>query len=625
MKPIRQLDAGLVNKIAAGEVVDRPLSVVKELAENSVDAGATSITVEISEGGLASVRITDNGSGIDRESLPLAFSRHATSKISSFDDLARVATMGFRGEALSSIAAVAQVELLTKTRMDSLGTRTVVHGGKHVLSEEVGAVDGTTVIVSNLFYNVPARRKFMKKPATEAGYVSQAVERLALGNAGLAIRYISEGSIVFSTGGANDLKTAIMKVYGREAHAKLVEIAGSEGGMRLSGYIAKPEAARGNRQHQSFFVNGRYVSSRMLAQAVESSVKSMFGVGKFPLFVLNLAIGHEDVDVNVHPNKTDVRFCDEEAVFSFVQAVVRDCFRAGDLVPALPVARPEKPARGMLKAGGGHAAKLPAGGHAKAAAAGGSASDSASDSAHDSAPDSAPDSVSGFVSAVVPGRVSERAGAYAGEKSGPEETEAREPMRALGRARILGQVFSTYWVAEHGDSMFLIDQHAAHERILYEKFMAKLRAGGVASQSLVEPVELGLKPYEKAALDGNREALMAFGFGLDGDRMTAVPALFGGVAGAAFFRELLDRLAETGAPRGSVYEHRTEAVCMAACKAAVKGGQRLCEAEARAIIAELLDMENPFTCPHGRPTVAEISRRDVEKRFGRVCSARGMP
>ena len=333
MNQITQLSQSLINKIAAGEVVERPLSVVKELTENAIDAGAGTITVEIRDGGLTLVRVTDNGGGISAADLPLAFARHATSKITDFNDLMNVQTLGFRGEALSSIAAVAQVEMITKTREETAGTRVEIHGGKLISNSAIGAADGTSVSVANLFFNTPARRKFLKKPATEAGLISHCLERLALGNPGLVLRYINNGEIVFQTAGNGDLRTAMLNIYGREVAQNTATIDAAANQMRLHGLVGKPETARGNRRHGSFFINGRYVESKLISRAIEAAMKTMLPVGKFPVYALNFTLPADSLDVNVHPTKMDVRFAEEDAVFAFIEDAVRDALEEHNLIP----------------------------------------------------------------------------------------------------------------------------------------------------------------------------------------------------------------------------------------------------------------------------------------------------
>ena len=630
-RPITQLDVGLINKIAAGEVVERPLSVIKELVENSIDAGASSITVEISAGGIDMMRITDNGSGIPKDSLPLAFSRHATSKIASFDDLMTVETMGFRGEALSSIAAVSQVELITKTAYDAMGTRIVVHGGLHMSTDEISVTDGTTVVVSNLFYNVPARRKFLKKPQTEAGQVSHAIERLALGNTGLAIRYINDGNIVFITSGRNDLRAAILKIYGREAATKLVEVDYTEGSMIIKGYVAKPEIARGNRQHESFFVNGRYIASKLLTRAVESGLGNLYGLGKFPLFVLNLSLPHADVDVNVHPNKMDVRFSDEEAVFDFVQKAVVQSFRHESLVPEVKFPTKKSAAsQGVLENLWNGPAKPVYGRNMSVPLSIATPDGGGYQGAGNGKLNSLDDAVDSMKNNVEKDKdcifgLSDKSHNTKHEHTRPIspyiDAEPQSHRAFLSNPTIIGQIFSSYWLVTQGESLFLVDQHAAHERILYECIRERLKGGDVAKQILIEPIKLQLGQRESCIVDDNRGLLHEFGFETDGDTIVAVPVFVKGVADISFFTALVDKMSEVGFDKSSIHQHMLESIAVTACKAAVKAGGVICEGEAREIIEKLMGLENPYTCPHGRPTVIEITKKEIEKRFGRIQSA----
>ncbi|MCL2204428.1 MAG: DNA mismatch repair endonuclease MutL [Defluviitaleaceae bacterium] len=596
MKPIIQLEQRLIDKIAAGEVVERPLSVVKELTENAIDAGAGVVTVEITDGGLTMIRVTDNGVGIRAEELPLAFARHATSKIAKAEDLFSVLTLGFRGEALSSIAAVSQVEMLTKPQGAVMGVRAEVHGGHFVSRQHIGCANGTTVIVSHLFYNVPARRKFLKKPATEAGYISDCLQKLALGNPGLCIRYISNGQRIFQTSGNGDLRTAMLNIYGRDVASKLIGVdAGvgdGEGPVRLYGLLGKPELARGNRSHGTFFINGRYVQSRLLSTAVEAAFKTLLPGGKFPLYVLYLTLPAQLLDVNVHPTKMDVRFAEEEAVREFVQGALAEALGGHILIPTARIAR-------------------------------------GSDEVKEREPMYYP-----METAPAPAEnlsVREREDP---RTEGPRTESAPPPpvFTQLHRVapsesppffhhyRMLGLLFNTYWLVAQGESLFLVDQHAAHERVLYEEILRSAASGEVHSQPLLSPIPLRLTPRESQTLRDNEAHFHRLGFGLRWDdtaELTAVPFLFKGPVASGFFMELLDKLDEN-APGGDIYANKTELIAIAACKAAVKGGDALSEAEAHDLLKQLFEMKNPFTCPHGRPTIIEITRRELERRFKRA-------
>ena len=589
MKPIIQLEQRLIDKIAAGEVVERPLSVVKELTENAIDAGAGIVTVEIADGGLTMIRVTDNGVGIPAEQLDLAFSRHATSKIASADDLFAVGTLGFRGEALSSIAAVAQVEMITKPQLAITGTRFELHGGRYVDKREVGCPNGTTVIVSNLFYNVPVRRKFLKKPATEAGYISDCLQKLALGNPRLCIRYISNGQLVFQTNGNGDLRTALLNVYGREAAAKVMDVTADAPPLRLHGLLGKPETARGNRAHGTFFINGRYIQSKLLSSAVESAFKTLLPAGKFPLYVLHLTLPPDALDVNVHPTKMDVRFADEAGVCAFIQEALEKVLGANSLTPEIRL--------------GDHRAK-----------------ETPADIGQIDLPLYQPmqtlpaaantHTVREFDPASLPA-------ATQAEAPPPIEFSPAPATPLFPAYQILGLAFDTYWLVAQGESLLLIDQHAAHERILYEEILRSTDAAPTMAQPLLAPNPLHLTLREQQTLRDHAEYFTRLGFGLQFDpetALTAVPLLFKGPALGGFFMEILDQLADN---LSAEEKYKTEMIAVAACKAAVKAGDRLSQDEARTLIERLLKLDNPFTCPHGRPTMIEITRRELERRFKR--------
>jgi len=636
MKPIIQLNQPLINKIAAGEVVERPLSVVKELIENAIDAGASTITVEIADGGLASIRVTDNGAGIPADQILLAFARHATSKIASLDDLFEVGTLGFRGEALSSIAAVAQVEMITKTAGAVTGMRVEIHGGELVSQREIGAANGTTLVVNNLFYNTPARRKFLKKPGTEAGYIADCLQKLALGNPGLTIRYINNGEIAFQTNGRGDLNTAMLNVYGRETASKLVSVAAELEGMELTGLVAKPEAARGNRQRQSFFINGRLIQSKLLTQAVEEAARTMLPSGKFPAYTLNLVIPHEAVDVNVHPTKMDVRFQDDDGVYNFVRGAVREALTESNLIPEVrfggrkEVKAPLEQIRLPQSEERSDTSPVIARGHRSPAEVTkqpdkpnppdcfGRASQQRDSASRHTLNDIHTDS-----NAILPLPASnKRALSMREEGPGPQEP----PPRFFSNYRILGLIFGTYWLITQDESLYLVDQHAAHERVLYEEILEKTASGGINSQRLITPIPLRLTPRETSLLNDNLQLFNRFGFEITGTNdnntqkpasITAVPTLFKGPVSTGFFTDLLDKISEIGFSSAGVYAHKTEAIAMAACKASVKAGHNLTEAEANGLIEKMLTLENPFTCPHGRPTIIEITKRELTRRFKR--------
>ena len=623
MKPIIQLNQPLINKIAAGEVVERPLSVVKELLENAIDAGASAITVEIAEGGLSSIRVTDNGVGIPADQILLAFARHATSKIASIEDLFEVGTLGFRGEALSSIAAVAQVEMITKTAGAVAGVRVEIHGGQLISRAEIGTANGTTVLVNNLFYNTPARRKFLKKPATEAGYIADCLQKLALGNPDLTIRYINNGQIAFQTSGRGDLKTAMLNVYGHESAAKLISIDAALDETRLVGLIGKPEIARGNRGRQSFFINGRLIVSKLLTQAVEEATRTMLTSGKFPVYALSLAIPHEDVDVNVHPTKMDVRFADEDGVFRFICGAVREALTESNLIPELRFKEKTKlnsePAFEQMQV----------------------APITRSDSLPVVAKNEHPIIAKNERSVIARSEAMKQSSIMPKFPQMHKTVNPLPPTKLEGILslkeevsfeassqpfftdyHIIGLIFGTYWLIAQAESLYLIDQHAAHERVLYEEILAITATGTIESQALLIPTPLRLTLAETSLLKDNLPLFTRFGFEITGledksPMLAAVPYLLKGPAPTGFFIDLLDKISETGFTRSGVHAHKTEVIAMAACKAAVKANDYLTEPEARALVEKMLTLENPFTCPHGRPTIIEITQRELEKRFKR--------
>jgi len=624
MKPIIRLDQPLINKIAAGEVVERPLSVVKELLENAVDAGASTITVEIVEGGLGSIRVTDNGVGIPADQILLAFTRHATSKIATAEDLFEVGTLGFRGEALSSIAAVAQVEMITKTAGAIMGLRAEIHGGEMISSQEIGAVGGTTVLVRNLFYNTPARRKFLKKPAIEAGYISECLQKLALGNTGLAIRYINNGQVIFQTNGRGDLKTAMLSIYGHETAAKLVHIQAELEDLKLVGFMGKPEIARGNRNRQSFFVNGRLISSNLLTRAVEESARGMLPVGKFPVYALSMSLPHDAVDVNVHPTKMDVRFEDEDGVFKFVVGAVREGLTESNLIPEVRFVKPksmepelEQPVIPLQKQQTTDNGSLPVIARSEETT---QSSTHAGSGLLRFARNDADGRLDGMKPVALPDVAPASRFTVKEEATTPSESS-----RFFTDYVIHGLIFETYWLVTQGESLYLIDQHAAHERVLFEELLAQTSMEALQSQTLIAPVPLRLTQLEISLLKDNLPLFARFGFeieiheesSLSGAMLISVPFMFKGPASTEFFTEILDKIGETGFSRAGLHAHKTEAIAMAACKAAVKAGDSMSQQEAQALLEKMLTLENPFTCPHGRPTIIELTKRELERRFKR--------
>ena len=635
MKPIIQLNQNLINKIAAGEVVERPLSVVKELCENAIDAGASTITVEIRNGGLSMVRVTDNGKGIPSDYLSLAFARHATSKISSLEDLFQVETLGFRGEALSSIAAVAQVEMLTKTSDAMMGTRVEIHGGQVISNQGVGCTNGTTLIVSNLFYNTPARLKFLKKPQIEGGYIADCLERLALGNPNITIRYINNGSIIFQTVGNGDLKSALLNVYGREVASKVipVEAESKVDELFLSGMVGRPEIARGNRQHGTFFINGRYIQSKFLGNAVESAMKTMLPSGKFPMYVLRLSLPFNALDVNVHPTKMDVRFANEEAVFNFVENSIQEVLLKENLIPRvytkktyepeaeqLPISKPltiveASEATGISKKNIlQNPLSLPFGHNFKSneLIIGKTEKTEQTKQTGNTEKTETPTNINLNLNEDT---------LISKTKTNTTPTHPAPPLRPFEDYQVIGLLFDTYWLISEKKSLFMIDQHAAHERVLYEELLHKVKEDPIHSQQLLNPITLRLTPMERELLQDNKDLFEQFGFEIEGNVeepiIITVPVMIKSPISPAFFTEILDKMRDVGFSKKSPYEYKSELIALAACKAAVKGGSSLKEGEARELVQKLLKLENPFFCPHGRPTIIEVTQNEIERRFKR--------
>lgn len=641
MQKIQLLDSKTINKIAAGEVVESPKSVVKELTENAIDAGAGTVTVEIKEGGISYIRVTDNGSGIPKEQVKAAFLRHATSKMAQIEDLEHIFTLGFRGEALASIAAVAQVEMLTKTREEETGTRICISGGEIEVLEDTACREGTSITVRNLFYNVPARRKFLKKPATESGQVSDLVNKLALGHPEVALCYINNETTVLHTAGNNDTKASVFYVYGKEAANSMLPLSYQKGDYAVSGLIGKPEFCRANRNYENLFINGRFIKNSIVSRAVEDAYKTKLLIGKFPVFVLNLEVAPALVDVNVHPAKLEVRFKNDDEVYDFFYTAVSKALQDAVLIPRAelekkPKEKQPEPIQEAL-------AEMP------------QMQERAEEAAEQKLPQAAqmPVQTPDFPSekpamrentplpagggrsvdellkrkSAITG-IAQTAAAYQVEPQNgetpfkkPEEESPKEQKHSFfNEYQIVGQVFRTYWIVEQGDCLYLIDQHAAHERVLYEELMGRFRNEKVISQRLLMPLMLNLTPSELETLRDNRELLESFGFELEDFGNTyalrSTPYVVQNPDGVGFFTEILDRLTEEKIQ--NVYDTKILAVATMACKAAVKGHDALSVREAQALIEQLLQLENPFTCPHGRPTIVELTKYELEKMFKRI-------
>lgn len=640
MSKIQVLDQVTIDKIAAGEVVERPASVVKELVENAIDAKAAAVTVEVKEGGISFMRIADNGCGIDREDVPGAFLRHSTSKIRNAEDLEHISSLGFRGEALSSIAAVSQVELITKTPEDSFGTRYMISGGKEEGMEDIGAPDGTTFLVRQLFYNVPARRKFLKTAMTEAGHVSDLMTRMALSHPHISFQFINNGQSKLHTSGNGNLRDVIYHIYGREIAANLINVTYEKNGIRITGYIGAPLISRGNRNFETYFINGRYVKSSIIYKAIEDAYKDFTMQHKYPFTVLHIEVVGEDVDVNVHPTKMEVRFHNQQMVYNSIYEAVDQALHEKELIPevtidvpkAVPKAqvKPEPVARSkeVIQPEVNKSAKVQ-----PEKASGERDLDYFMEqmkkrvmSYHQQ---NSSAEVKGkseiFKPQVQVDRVKEAAASYRAKQS-PEQMTLFDgkllDKEKRANYKIIGQVFDTYWLVEFDNSLYIIDQHAAHERVLYEKTLREMKTREFTSQMISPPVILNLTMQEAQLLRTYMDQFTRIGFefeefGQDSYAVRSVPANLFSIAKKELLMEMIDSLSEEVHRRQSS-ELLDEKIASMSCKAAVKGNMRLSAQEVDALIGELLKLDNPYHCPHGRPTIISMSKRELEKKFKRI-------
>lgn len=640
MSKIQVLDQVTIDKIAAGEVVERPASVVKELVENAIDAKAAAVTVEVKEGGISFMRIADNGCGIDREDVPGAFLRHSTSKIRNAEDLEHISSLGFRGEALSSIAAVSQVELITKTPEDSFGTRYMISGGKEEGMEDIGAPDGTTFLVRQLFYNVPARRKFLKTAMTEAGHVSDLMTRMALSHPHISFQFINNGQSKLHTSGNGNLRDVIYHIYGREIAANLINVTYEKNGIRITGYIGAPLISRGNRNFETYFINGRYVKSSIIYKAIEDAYKDFTMQHKYPFTVLHIEVVGEDVDVNVHPTKMEVRFHNQQMVYNSIYEAVDQALHEKELIPevtidvpkAVPKAqvKPEPVARSkeVIQSEVNRSAKVQ-----PEKASGERDLDYFMEqmkkrvmSYHQQNSSAEVKGKSDiFKPQVQVDRVKEAAASYRAKQS-PEQMTLFDgkllDKEKRANYKIIGQVFDTYWLVEFDNSLYIIDQHAAHERVLYEKTLKEMKTREFTSQMISPPVILNLTMQEAQLLRTYMDQFTRIGFefeefGQDSYAVRSVPANLFSIAKKELLMEMIDSLSEEVHRRQSS-ELLDEKIASMSCKAAVKGNMRLSAQEVDALIGELLKLDNPYHCPHGRPTIISMSKRELEKKFKRI-------
>lgn len=697
MSKIQVLDPITIDKIAAGEVIERPASVVKELVENAIDAGATAVVVEIKEGGISFMRITDNGCGIDREDVRSAFLRHSTSKIRSVDDLVHIGSLGFRGEALSSISAVSQVELITKTKDQTFGTLYRIAGGKEEDLEDTGAPDGTTFIIRQLFYNTPARRKFLKTPMTEASHVGDLMTRLALSHPHISFQFINNGQSKLHTSGNGKLKDVIYHIYGREIAANLLNADYESNGIKITGFLGKPIISRGNRNFENYYINGRYAKNNIIARAIEDGYKDFTMQHKYPFVVLHIEIDGEHVDVNVHPTKMELRFNNQQEVYNTIYAAIEQGLHEKQLIPHVEMPEPkDAPVRTEQKVKkpvisppqernldyfmGKMKERVMAEYEERKASKDSlqknqeSLQNQASDMQQNTA-ESKKDALenvkreSQYISknaeqAGMYNVVREEKNVYMAEKqlSSPEEAnvvpeessvipeKSQEQNKqnvqqeytdiaknakqmelfednlltreAMQKYKVVGQVFETYWLVEYGNNLYIIDQHAAHERVLYEKTLKSMKTREFTSQMISPPIVLTLGMQEAELLETYMDQFTRIGFeieefGQDSYAVRAVPDNLFSIAKKDLLMEMIDNLSDE-ITRNLSLDLIDEKIASMSCKAAVKGNMKLSIQEVDALIGELLSLDNPYHCPHGRPTIIAMTKRELEKKFKRI-------
>ena len=664
MAEIHVLDDVTIDKIAAGEVVERPASVVKELVENAMDAGAHAVTVEIKEGGIEFIRVTDDGSGIEQNQLRNAFMRHATSKINSVVDLMSLRSMGFRGEALSSIAAVAKVEIVTKTKDDMTGTRLCLEGAKETSFEEVGAPDGTTFIVRNLFFNTPVRRKFLKTAMTEGSYITDLLEHLALSRPEISFKYVINGQTKFYTNGDGDLKAIIYRIFGRDIANELIEFQAVDEEITLKGFLGRPTLNRANRNFENYFVNHRYIKSKVISKAIEEGYQSYMMQHRYPFCVIHITVPPESVDVNVHPTKMEVRFSNQNSLYKLIAENIADFLSHQEMIPEATlgpdikaskkeksIPKPKIEAPEPFEKERRFAEQASASGHPPNISPNILKEENGYNKPYESSYD-AKNTVNQQNAFFVDNRESKKQPSQNVMTGKILGTPAKEPepknlgviknkdhiivekpeqlnffdekiltKEAKQEYRIIGQVFDTYWIIEYRDKMLMIDQHAAHEKVKYEQILTKVEHNEIYTQTLTPPVVISVTPKEAALIHSYEQYFKELGFEIEDFGMNAyavrgVPIDLFGHDIKELFEEILTQMSES--PVRGVPQIIREKIASMACKAAVKGRHSMTYEEADKLIEQLLELDNPYNCPHGRPTIISMSKYEIEKKFKRI-------
>lgn len=656
MPQIALLSQETIDKIAAGEVIERPSSVVKELVENAIDAGSSAVTVEIKEGGISFIRISDNGCGIEREQIPLAFLRHSTSKIKSVEDLFTVTSLGFRGEALSSIAAVSQVELITKTNGDFTGSRYLIEGSKEVSLEEIGAPDGTTFIVRNLFYNTPARKKFLKSAQTEGTYIHELMQRMILSHPDVAFKFIMNNQVKLQSSGNGNIKDIIYHLYGRDITKALLPIAHESELFKVSGFIGKPMISRGNRGYELYFVNGRFIRSQILSKAIEDAFKPFLMQHQYPFTVLYFEIDSSLLDVNVHPTKMELRFSNQQELYREVQSILSASLVHRDIIPEVPVDTPKKnemevpkiekvmpepfeqkrleEIRKAVRKDSPYEIKYPV----SRPMGTGSVSSAAQEKLLDTIKSMPPEDMmeERIQKEPLPEQskketekelakeayVLREEETYGAKPEGSYEQGSFLKEEEMAKQKIIGQLFDTYWLVEYNDRLFIVDQHAAHEKVMYEKLKKQFEKKEFTSQAISPPIVITLSMREAETLERFKEQFTKLGFEIE--HFGGAEYSICGVPGNLYrlntkdvLIEMLDELTD-GISERATADVILDKIASMSCKAAVKGSQRLSLPEMEQLMKDLMKLDNPYNCPHGRPTIIAMSKYEIEKKFKRI-------
>lgn len=656
MPQIALLSQETIDKIAAGEVIERPSSVVKELVENAIDAGSSAVTVEIKEGGLSFIRISDNGCGIDREQIPLAFLRHSTSKIKSVEDLFTVTSLGFRGEALSSIAAVSQVELITKTNGDFTGSRYLIEGSKEVSLEEIGAPDGTTFIIRNLFYNTPARKKFLKSAQTEGTYIHELMQRMILSHPDVAFKFIMNNQVKLQSSGNGNIKDIIYHLYGRDITKALLTIAHESELFKVSGFIGKPMISRGNRGYELYFVNGRFIRSQILSKAIEDAFKPFLMQHQYPFTVLYFEIDSSLLDVNVHPTKMELRFSNQQELYREVQSILSAALVHRDIIPEVPVDTPKKnemevpkiekvmpepfeqkrleEIRKAVRKDSPYEIKYPV----SRPMGTGSVSSAAQEKLLDTIKSMPPEDMmeERIQKEPLPEQSKKEAEkelakeayvlreeeTYGAKPEGSYEQGSFLKEEEMAKQKIIGQLFDTYWLVEYNDRLFIVDQHAAHEKVMYEKLKKQFEKKEFTSQAISPPIVITLSMREAEVLERFKEQFTKLGFEIE--HFGGAEYSICGVPGNLYrlntrdvLIDMLDELTD-GISERATADVILDKIASMSCKAAVKGSQRLSLPEMEQLMKDLMKLDNPYNCPHGRPTIIAMSKYEIEKKFKRI-------